>query len=91
MKPTCRHCRRVRTGNRPRGLCWICYYAPGVRDRYPSESKFARRGVGNDGTGALPIPTLAPPGTPERLAALAERAARGEALFHPHDATHGEI
>ena len=40
----CRHCQKVRS-NRPRGLCWSCYYTPGVRDLYPSTSKFARRGV----------------------------------------------
>ena len=31
--------------NRPRGLCWSCYYRPGVREQYPSTSKFARRSV----------------------------------------------
>ncbi len=40
----CRHCQRVRS-NRPRGLCWSCYYTPGVREKYPSTSKYARRGV----------------------------------------------
>ena len=35
----CRHCNRV-PSNRPRGLCWSCYYKPGVRDLYPSTSKF---------------------------------------------------
>ena len=40
----CRHCKRVQS-NRPRGLCWSCYYTPGVREKYPSTSKFARRGV----------------------------------------------
>ena len=27
----CRHCQKVRS-NRPRGLCWSCYYSPGVRE-----------------------------------------------------------
>ena len=40
----CRHCNR-RPSNRPRGLCWTCYYTPGLRDQYPSTSKFGRRGV----------------------------------------------
>ena len=40
----CRHCHRVES-NRPRGLCWSCYYTPGVRGQYPSTSKYARRGV----------------------------------------------
>ena len=47
MRPLiCRHCRRSGV-NRPRGLCWTCYYTPGVRELYPSGSKYARRGVGN--------------------------------------------
>ena len=39
--PVCRNCNRGPV-NRPRGLCWSCYYTPGVRDQYPSTSKFAR-------------------------------------------------
>src|SRR5262249_29501482 len=64
----CRHCQRVKS-NRPRGLCWSCYYTPGVRDLYPSTSKFARRGVGNfNGRSKLPpCPTDALPGTPEKV------------------------
>jgi hypothetical protein len=30
----CRHCKRS-PDYRPRGLCWACYYSPGVRDQYP--------------------------------------------------------
>ena len=60
----CRHCHRASV-NRPRGLCWSCYYTPGVRERYPSTSKFARRGVGNFCGNAQPCePTAALPGTP---------------------------
>lgn len=36
----CRHCGQ-RKANRPRGLCWRCYYAPGVKALYPSTSKHA--------------------------------------------------
>src|SRR2546423_7813948 len=82
----CRHCGRDRV-NRPRGLCWTCYYTPGVRERYPSTSKFARRGVGNF-CGAAPLPefaTDAMPGSEEKILILMERAARREALFHPDD------
>ena len=32
----CRHCHE-RKVCRPRGLCWRCYYAPGVRDQYPPQ------------------------------------------------------
>lgn len=83
----CRHCHRVRP-NRPRGLCWSCYYTPGVRDQYPSTSKFARRGV-DDFNGRVkppPLPTRAAPGTPEKVAVLEERARLRMALWHPGDA-----
>ncbi len=83
----CRHCGRNRV-NRPRGLCWSCYYAPGVRERYPSTSKFAKRGVGN-GNGMAPLPsspTGARPGSPEKVAILEQRARQRQALWHPQDA-----
>src|SRR5262245_66550158 len=83
----CRHCKRVRS-NRPRGLCWSCYYAPGVREQYPSTSKFARRGIDDfNGRAALPTPTRALPGTAEKVAVLMERARLKQALWHPLDAT----
>lgn len=89
MPPTlkvCRHCHKCKV-NRPRGLCWHCYYAPGVKDLYPSTSKYARRGIGNlTGISPLPAPTMFPPGTPERIAEVSQRALRGEALNHPKDA-----
>ena len=83
----CRHCNRVRS-NRPRGLCWSCYYTPGVRDLYPSTSKYARRGVGDfNGKTRLPAqPTSALPGTAEKVAILEERARLGLSLWHPLDA-----
>jgi hypothetical protein len=86
----CRHCQKVKS-NRPRGLCWSCYYTPGVRDQYPSTSKFARRGVGNfNGRFKMPsCPTNALPGTPEKVAVLEERARQGVALWHPLDAGMG--
>ena len=82
----CRHCQRTRS-NRPRGLCWSCYYTAGVRDLYPSTSKFARRGVGDfNGRGALPLATRALPGSPEKMAILEERARQKQELWHPADA-----
>jgi hypothetical protein len=83
----CRHCGRV-PSNRPRGLCWSCYYKPGVRDLYPSTSKFARRGL-DDFNGRVPLPpapTEAAPGSPEKVAVLMERARKRQALWHPDDA-----
>jgi hypothetical protein len=86
----CRHCQRVRA-NRPRGLCWSCYYTPGLREKYPSTSKFARRGVDDfNGEPQLPAtPTSAPPGSAEKVAVLMERAHLGLALWHPLDAPLG--
>ena len=83
----CRHCNRV-PSNRPRGLCWSCYYTPGVRDLYPSTSKFARRGVGDfNGRAVRPAcPTDVPPGSPEKVAVLCERARLRQSLWHPADA-----
>ncbi len=83
----CRHCGKVRV-SRPRGLCWVCYYTPGVRDHYPITSKFARRGV-QDFNGRVslpPEPTTAMPGTPEKVRILEQRARNHQALWHPHDA-----
>jgi hypothetical protein len=86
MIPVCKHCRKSKV-NRPRGLCWTCYYTPGVKDQYPSTSKYARRGVGNfNGNAPLPEPTLYPPGTPEKMAVLEMRAQLQQALWHPLDA-----
>lgn len=87
MNPICRHCTKSKV-NRPRGLCWSCYYTPGVKEQYPSTSKYARRGVGNF-TGSAPLPaspTTAAPGTPEKLAVLEQRAKLKQAIFHPADA-----
>jgi hypothetical protein len=74
--------------NRPRGLCWTCYYTPGVKELYPSTSKFARRGVGifTGNAPLAPVPTTAVPGTPEKLAVLEHRAKMKLAIFHPADA-----
>lgn len=85
-KPLCRHCRKSSV-NRPRGLCWNCYYTPGVKDLYPSTSKYARKGIGGDNHRSI-LPrelTIAEPGSPEKVAVMCERAARGESLFHPDE------
>ena len=83
----CRHCEKAPV-NRPRGLCWSCYYTAGVRELYPSTSKFARRGVANFCGKALPCePTGALPGSVEKVAILEQRAKMRQELFHPQDAT----
>jgi hypothetical protein len=81
----CLHC-KDRKANRPRGLCWACYYDPAIRDLYQPVSKYGRRGTGNvNRNGGIPQPTTAITGTPEHLEVLAGRAARGEQLHHPKD------
>src|SRR5438876_918710 len=84
----CQHCQQAKI-SRPRRLCWACYYKPGVRDLYPSTSKFGRRGVGNFcGNAPLPaFPTDALPGSLEKMAVLEERARLRQSLWHPDDAT----
>jgi len=84
----CRHCQKTRS-IRPRGLCWVCYYTPGVREKYPSTSKFARRGVldCNGRVSLPPYPTDALPGTPQKVAILEERARLHQSLWHPADAS----
>jgi hypothetical protein len=83
----CRHCGRA-PRSRPRGLCWNCFYAPGVRDLYPITSKFARRGI-LDINGKRPLPTCptrAMPGSTEKILVLEERARMKQNLWHPEDA-----
>lgn len=89
-RTTCRHCGRDKV-NRPRGLCWACYYRDGVREQYPSESKFGRRGV-LDSPGKVRIPlaaTMAEPGSEAKIAVMQQRAEDGTELHHPDDVTLG--
>lgn len=86
----CVHCGGTRNVSRPRGLCWTCYYTPGVRDQYPPLSKFAKYGAQVTTTRNMaskePVPTDTLPGTEERFRVLEERARNGESLKHPMDA-----
>lgn len=80
----CRHCGRS-SGNRPRGLCWLCYDDLTVRARYPAQQLPV--GV-PDSFGRFPLPprpTEAPPGTKAKLEVLRQRAARRCQLWHPED------
>jgi hypothetical protein len=83
----CRHCQREKPSC-PRGLCWSCYYTPGVREKYPSTHPFGRRGISifNYSHIEPPEPTCARPGTPEKVAVLERRALLGVSLWHPDDA-----
>lgn len=79
----CRHCNRPRTGNRPRGLCWTCYYTPSVRDHYPPRAD--RVPVKNPSPPALADGVLLRPGSEEKIEYLGRKAVRGESLFHPDE------
>lgn len=85
QKPLCRHC-GTRKVNRPRGLCWTCYYTPGVSDQYPTTSKHGRRQRDiEDETPPPAEPTTAPAGSLEKLKALRARVKAGTDLHHPQD------
>lgn len=83
----CRHC-HSRKSNRPRGLCWRCYDARSVRDRYFTRSKFSRRGVGlgNIQPRSADRPSGSFPGSEEKVAEMERRAAMEMELWHPEDA-----
>lgn len=84
----CRHCLRRKMARWRRGLCYQCSLDPALYGQYPTNSKYGRRGTGNGNTvGKLPEPTTASPGTPEKMAVLADRAAAGLQLWHPLDST----
>jgi hypothetical protein len=82
----CRHCQGHKA-NRPRGLCWSCYYTPGVRERYPSTSKYAHRGPDDfNGEAAPPaFPTRALPGSLEKILVLQQRVLSRQSLWHRDD------
>ncbi len=83
----CRHCRKAPV-SRPRGLCFRCYYRPGVKKMFPPllQARFVSKLADFSGLGKLPpCPTSAAPGTPEKVAVLAQRAQAGCRLFHPED------
>jgi hypothetical protein len=89
MVPKCKHCRNL-SASRPRGLCWGCYYNPGVKELYPSKSKFAIQGLGMMNKNAAPLPpfpTDALPGTVEKLKVIQRRLLLNQCLWHPDDAT----
>lgn len=83
----CRHC-RIRKRSRARGLCQACSYLPEIRAMYPgSTAKFARRGAALDNVepDVDRNPTPAMPGSPEKVAVMIDRVARGLSPWHPSD------
>ncbi len=86
----CRHCGEGQV-NRPRGLCWTCYYAPGVRELYPPTSAAAIAGATGHAErhivkGGLPAePCRFNCGSAEKIAVMIGRAERFETVFHHLD------
>ncbi|QEL14628.1 hypothetical protein PX52LOC_01520 [Limnoglobus roseus] len=81
----CRHCGRAKV-NRPKGLCWTCSMSPAIRERYGPISPNGRRGVpAPRGNRPKAEPTTATPGSDAKIEVLAQRAERGERLWHPRD------
>lgn len=86
----CVHC-KVTKFLRPRGLCYRCYYTPGVKDQYPSywnQRGTPRPDEDPDFNGAAKPcqPTASMPGTEEKIRVLMDRVAAKEELHHPEDA-----
>jgi hypothetical protein len=75
-----------------RGLCWSCYWTPGIREQFPSLSKFSQ--WCNEPTpvrSLVPVePTLALPGSAEKIAVLTARFGQQQTLWHECDAVHSE-
>src|ERR1700676_5484794 len=79
----CLHC-LIRKANKSRGLCYSCYFRPGVRGLYPITSQFAPRNVGLHCLG-IGCPTAAVPGSQAKLDVMQQRAKDNVAITHPDD------
>lgn len=86
-KKKCRHCHAANVG-RPRGLCWRCYYTPGIKKLYQPTAYVTNRsghGIGLQLPSPASFPTYALPGSPEKVAVLELRARLRQELWHPLD------
>lgn len=85
----CRHCQRE-GNNYGSGLCWTCYYTPGIRKKYPRDfNRYAAKEENQDINGGYSPPccqTSTLPGTDDKIEVLAERLKQQVSLWHPHDA-----
>lgn len=82
----CVHCGKRR--KKARGLCHKCHSTHCIRERYEVSDSPSTRRAEPDCTGTRPLPdapTTARPGSEDKLAVLAERAARRQQLHHPDD------
>lgn len=81
----CLHCLQ-RVASRPRGLCAACYYADGVRERYPTRLINQNPHIGRPcGENTTPEPTDAAPGSEAKILVLQQRLKQGQDLWHPLD------
>lgn len=83
----CAHCKCTRKIH-ARDLCKKCYRVLEIRFMYSTHLKRNRSEI-PDSYGERPLPsepTQYLPGTEEKIRVMAERAIRGEQLFHPDDA-----
>lgn len=90
----CRHCKQMRL-LRPRDLCSTHYEDLAIRALYPTRrAPSNNRGAGLDDVPGVvpyslpPSPTLAAPGTEEKLRVMAERLKKRQSLSHPDDIDH---
>ena len=82
-KGYCRHCGDKKRRECNFLLCRDCYFRPKILSQYTLLT-FKSKPTPES-------PTKHSPGTPEKIAILAERFARGESLWHPEDADMGRI
>lgn len=102
----CKHCQKTielrkrdnkkNVRRRDRGLCRPCFDKPHVRSLYPTLHGLigypTGLGVGGDHNNNKqpPEPTVAFPGTEEKIQVMCWRAENGYNLFHPADAMYEE-
>jgi hypothetical protein len=79
----CKHCDASHVYRR--GLCTKCYRTPVIREQHAHVSRVPL-GYGFKRRSEPATATTAPPGSPEKVCALSERAARSEKLHHRDDA-----
>jgi hypothetical protein len=91
MRPIrlCQHCKR-RQINRPRLLCWSCFYEPAIRQQYEAvrNQYMEPHNLNRDNNKKPRLPTYptdALPGSAEKIAIMEARFAEGLAVFHPED------
>jgi hypothetical protein len=85
--PFCRNCGVRRALHGHRGLCQPCHTNKAIRELHPKNG--TRAGLEDDRNTTPPLPgapTAALPGTPEKVAVLAERVAHWLNPWHPKDA-----